>query len=111
MKVRVAAALLLALVACREPQPLPPERAEYAGTWEGDGVRLQITPEGGVTYDRKVGAGNEHVEGNIAGWKGDGFVVGAMTVKTAFEIPTPPEKVNGTWTMTVNGMTVYRLSP
>ena len=84
---------LLLLVGCSEPAPLPPDKAAYAGTWEGDGVRVQITAEGRVIYDHKKGAGNEHIEGPIAGWSGDGFVVGVMTQKTTFEVSAaqPPE--------------------
>ncbi|MBV1858808.1 MAG: hypothetical protein KUG77_10380 [Nannocystaceae bacterium] len=100
-----------AVVACGSPAPLPPEKIGYAGTWEGDGVRLQISADARVSYDRKKGAGNEHTEGPIAGWVGDDFVVGVMTQKTTFAVDTPPHEDAGTWTMVVNGDTVYRLAP
>jgi len=64
-----------------------------------------------VSYDRKKGAGNEHTEGPIAGWVGDDFVVGVMTQKTTFNVDTPPHEDAGTWTMVVNGDTMYRLAP
>lgn len=66
---RAALALVVfGLVACSTPQPLPADKAEFAGVWEGDGVQIAITAEARVTYDRKNGAGNEHIEGPIAGW-------------------------------------------
>lgn len=111
MRGLVLALPLLLLVGCSEPAPLPPEKAEYAGTWEGDGVRVRITAEGRVTYDHKKGAGNEHIEGPIAGWSGDGFVVGVMTQKTSFEVNAAPHEESGTWTMVINGDTVYRIGP
>lgn len=109
-------AIALSLVAlgalgCSNPEPLPPNRAEYAGTWEGDGVRLAITPDSRVSYDHQKGAGNEHIEGPIAGWVDDSFVVGVMTQKTTFDVSQPPHRDGGTWTMVVNGDTVYRLQP
>ncbi len=100
--------LAAGLLACGTPSPLPPDRAEYAGNWEGDGVRLEITLEGRVSYDRRKGAGNEHVAGPIAGWRGDSFVVGVMTQKTTLEVTEAPSEVAGTWTMVVNGDKVYR---
>ena len=102
---------VLLCVACSEPEPLPSDKASYAGMWEGDGVRLEITAEGRVSYDHKKGAGNEHIEGPIAGWVGDGFVVGVMTQKTTFEVSQPPHEESGTWTMVVNDDTVYRIRP
>ena len=102
---------VLLLLGCSEPAPLPPDKASYAGTWEGDGVRIQITAQGRVSYDHKKGAGNEHIEGPIAGWRGDDFVVGVMTQKTSFEVSEAPHQEAGTWTMVINGDTVYRTSP
>ena len=99
-----------AILGCGSPAPLPPEKSEYAGTWEGQGVRLQVTRDANVSYDRKKGAGNEHTEGPIAGWVGDDFVVGVMTQKTTFKVDTPPHEEAGTWTMVVNGDTIYRLA-
>ncbi len=111
MRVLAVVCLFVGLLACGEPAPLPTEKSEFAGQWEGDGVRLQITGEGRVSYDRRKGAGNEHVTGPIAGWQGDSFVVGVMTQKTTFEVSEAPHEVSGTWTMTVNGDTVYRVGP
>lgn len=103
--------LFAAAVACGPPPPLPAEKTDYAGTWEGDGVRLEISGDARVSYDRKKGAGNEHTEGPIAGWVGADFVVGVMTQKATFKVNTPPHKDSGTWTMVVNGDTVYRVAP
>lgn len=102
------AAMMFGLLACSTPQPLPADKAEFAGVWEGDGVRIEITNEGRVTYDRKKGAGNEHVEGPIAGWGEGSFVVGVMTQKTTIAVGQDPHKEGGTWTMVIDGDTVYR---
>lgn len=102
---------ILGLLGCSEPAPLPADKAAYAGQWEGDGVRIQITADGRVSYDRKKGAGNEHIEGPIAGWGDGGFVVGVMTQKTSFDVSQAPRQENGSWTMVINGDTVYRTSP
>ncbi len=102
---------MLAVSACSDPAPLPADKADYAGMWEGDGVRIEITQAARVSYDRRKGAGNEHIEGPIAGWRGDSFVVGVMTQKTTFEVSRPPTEDGGTWTMIVNDDTVYRIGP
>jgi len=106
-----ALAALVVVLGCGTPAPLPADKADYAGMWEGDGVRVEIGADGRVSYDRKKGAGNEHIEGPIAGWSEDGFVVGVMTQKTSFEINEAPHQESGTWTMVINGDTVYRIRP
>ena len=111
MRGSALAVLMFGLLACSTPQPLPAEKAEFAGTWEGDGVRIEITTDGRVTYDRKKGAGNEHIEGPIAGWGEGNFVVGVMTQKTTIDVDEGPHEESGTWTMVINGDTVYRLQP
>ena len=111
MRGSALAVLMFGLLACSTPQPLPADKAEFAGTWEGDGVRIEITTDGRVTYDRKKGAGNEHIEGPIAGWGEGNFVVGVMTQKTTIDVDEGPHEESGTWTMVINGDTVYRLQP
>ncbi len=95
-------------IACNSAEPLPADRADYEGRWRGDGVTLTITAAGHVSYDRAEGKGRVQVDGPIAGWKGDGFVVGVMTMKTAFEVTAPPHEVGGAWMMTVNGDELLR---
>jgi len=97
----------LLLSAC-QAQPLPPDKAEYAGHWRGGGVDLVITAEGRADYTRREGKGTVEVSGPI-GWKGDDFVIVVMVVKTAFDVSEPPHESHGIWQMTVDGVELTRI--
>lgn len=90
-------------------QPLPADKAEFAGHWRGGGIDLVIRPEGHVTYEKIEGKGRVQVEGPLQGWKGNDFVVGVMVVKTTFKVTEPPHEVDGVWTMTIDGVEVTRV--
>jgi hypothetical protein len=109
---RLLSATLLSLVlftsACKG-QPLPADKAEFAGHWRGGGVDLVIRPEGHVTYEKVEGKGRVQVEGPLQGWKGNDFVVGVMVVKTTFKVSEPPHEVDGVWTMTMDGVQLTRV--
>ena len=110
MRRLVSATLLSAvlLVSACQAQPLPPDKAEYAGHWRGGGVDLVIYPEGRIEYEKREGKGTVEVSGPI-GWQGDNFVVAVMVVKTKFEVAAPPHQVDGVWMMTVNGIELTRV--
>lgn len=111
---RLLPAALLSLVlftaACKG-QPLPADKAEFAGHWRGGGVDLVIQPEGHVRYEKAEGKGRVQVEGPLQGWIGDDFVVGVMVVKTTFKVSEPPHEADGVWTMTVDGVELTRVAP
>lgn len=96
------------LVAACKGQPLPPDKADYAGRWRGGGIDLVISPEGRVEYVKQQGKGRTEISGPLQGWQGDSFVVGVMTVKTKFEVTEPPHEVDGAWKMTVDGVELIR---
>jgi hypothetical protein len=106
---RFAAALALVLVAC-SAQPLPADKLDYAGHWRAPGIDLQITAEGRVHYRRSQGAGKVEIEidGPVAGFDGDDFIVGVMVMKTRFDVTAPPKDVGGYWSMTVDGVELTR---
>jgi hypothetical protein len=110
---RLLSATLLAAVlftsACKG-QPLPPDKAEFAGHWRGGGIDLVIRPDGYVTYEKAEGKGRVEVSGPLQGWIGNDFVVGVMVVKTTFKVNEPPHQVDGVWTMTVDGVPVTRVA-
>ncbi|MES2889913.1 MAG: hypothetical protein V4739_18110 [Pseudomonadota bacterium] len=107
---RLGGALLLALPAmlfgCSEP--LPPERAAYAGHWPGDGLSLLITQEGEVNYRRVNGSRSIRIEAPLKSFEGDHFNVGVGAMSTRFDVSQPPRKVGGQWTMVVDGVTLTR---
>jgi hypothetical protein len=107
MKRRLASLMLLLHVGC-SGQPLPADKAAYAGTWEGVGFELTITPDGGCSYRRQSGSGRTEVNGPIRGFEGDDFVVGLPLLHTTFDVTAPPHEVDGQWAMTVDGVELVR---
>lgn len=106
----VRASLLSAalFVSACKGQPLPPDKADYAGRWRGGGIDLVIHAEGRVNYAKVEGKSTKTIEGPLQGWQGDDFVVGVMTVKTKFKVTEPPHEVDGVWKMTVDGVELIR---
>lgn len=109
---RLSVVLLAAvlLVSACEGQPLPPDKAEFAGHWRGGGIDLVIEPQGYVRYEKAEGKGKVQVSGPLQGWQGDDFVVGVMVVKTKFEVDQPPHEVDGVWVMTLDGVELARIA-
>ncbi len=110
---RLISATLLSLVlvasACKG-QPLPADKAEFAGHWRGGGIDLVIQPEGHVSYEKSEGKGHVEVSGPLRGWVGNDFVVGVMVVKTTFKVNTAPHQVDGVWRMTMDGVELTRVA-
>lgn len=104
---RLLLALALVLAAC-SAQPLPVDKADYAGHWRGAGIDLEITLDGRVHYRRSEGAGKVEIDGPVAGFDGDDFIVGVMVMKTRFDVTAPPTNMGAYWTMTVDGVEVTR---
>lgn len=98
--------LTLLLAGCGEP--LPPDRAAYAGTWQGDGVVLHIAAQGRVEYQRVEGNHSRSVSGPIQAFEGDSFSVGIGPLTTLFEVSSTPRENHGVWQMTVDGVVLTR---
>lgn len=109
---RLASATLLSAVlllsACKG-QPLPADKADYAGHWRGGTVNLVIYPEGRVEYVRQEGKSKVEISGPLQGFIDDDFVVGVMVVKTTFDVQEPPHEVDGIWVMNVDGVELTRI--
>tara|TARA_B100001094_G_C18144125_1_gene779617 strand:- start:1483 stop:1824 length:342 start_codon:yes stop_codon:yes gene_type:complete len=83
--------------------PLPQNKRDYAGEWQGDGVYLHITPTGGVEYRKLSGVSKVNITAPLKEFNGDGFVVGFLFLTTTFKVSSPPKKKDGRWIMTVDG--------
>lgn len=96
----VAATVLLA--GCSEP--LPVDRLDYVGLWEGRDMRLEITAAGFVDYRRRREGGNVSIQAPIRRFDGDDFVVGFGPFSTTFKVAAPPRLDGSRWTMVVDGV-------
>jgi len=103
-----ALALLALLVACAEP--LPPARTAYAGQWFADKMRLEITTDGYVSYERRSEHGKTTINAPIQEFVGDDFTVGFGPFRTRFVVSKPPRLDGGVWKMTVDGVEMVRRS-
>lgn len=100
--------LLLAsvcLAAC-DAKPVPADKAEYAGTWEGGGMHLSVTAEGRATFSKDNGA--VKFSGPITQWFEEDFVVGVMVMRRKIDVTAPPHQVDGRWRMSVEGIELTR---
>jgi hypothetical protein len=98
---------ILALAGCAKP--LPPDRMSYAGEWRGAGMRLLITPEGNVEYERSEGSTSKSVNAPLKEFQGDDFIVGVGSLTTKFAVSVPPHQGTDTWEMTVDGVELKRV--
>ena len=108
LAVAVLAWSALFLFACGEP--LPQDKLDYAGEWQGPQVYLLITPAGRCVYERRRDAGNVSIDAPIQRFEGDNFLVGLGPLTTTFVVSKPPAVVDGKWRMTVDGVELTRVS-
>ena len=99
---------LAAIVGC-SGIAVPPDKSDYIGKWEGPGITLVLTADGGVHYVNVTGTGKKEINAPLQAFNGDDFVVGAFGLSTTFRVTQPPRQVDGTWTMVVDGITLTRV--
>jgi hypothetical protein len=102
-------ASLLALALCGCGVPVPEDKLDYVGQWEGDGMWLEITSDGHVEYELQRGSVRKSVSGPLKGFEGPGFVVGVWFIKTTFEVQRPPYREDEAWMMVVDGVKLTRM--
>jgi len=101
-----AIALLALLAACADP--LPPEKVNYAGDWRAQNMRLLITSDGRVQYERRQDQSKTSISAPIQRFEGDNFVVGVGPFNTTFVVAKPPHREGAVWKMTVDGVELVR---
>ena len=102
----VVVALLL-LSACG--QPVPDDKAAYAGEWCARTMRLVITKDGSVSYKRVNGHVTTSVDGPLRRFEGANFVVGIPLLNSTFEVSKPPYQEAEMWKMVVDGVELIRM--
>jgi hypothetical protein len=107
MRIAKLFAALLLLAAC-SGQPLPAEKASYAGDWRASEMRILITPAGHVSYERRAGNSSKSIDAPLKRFEGDNFVVGIGPFDTTFVVSKPPWRDQAVWKMTVDGVELVR---
>jgi hypothetical protein len=100
--------LALGLAACAKP--VPSDKAEYVGEWQGKSMVLLITQDGSVRYKRHKGGGSTSIEAPLKRFDGDNFVVGIGPMSTVFTVSKPPYHDGKDWKMVVDGVELTRTS-
>lgn len=100
----VAAIALLAACA----KPVPAEHRALVGTWEGQGMLLEIAGDGRLAYRRNKAGGNVSLEAPIQEIGPGRITAGVGPLTTEFKLDRAPRLENGAWTMTVDGVVLYR---
>jgi hypothetical protein len=94
-------------------EPLPADKQNYIGRWQGETVTLNISPNGDVDYKQSIIEGsntrNRSVTGPIKSFDGDSFNVGVLGINTTFNVQRPPQQDGGGWTMVLDGELLRRI--
>ena len=107
MRIATLVAALLLVAACGG-KPLPADKASYAGDWRATNMRLVITQEGSVSYERRDGNNSKSINAPLQRFEGDNFVVGVGPLSTTFVVSRPPWRDEARWKMTVDGVELVR---
>jgi hypothetical protein len=99
---------LLALAACS--QPVPVDKRDYIGHWQGEGVLLVIRADGHADYARVRDSRRTSIEGPAHSFTTNGFKIGIGPLSASFRVQSPPKEVGGTWRMTVDGVVLTRVN-
>ena len=100
-------AACLWLVACAHP--VPADYTNYVGHWRGEGTLLVIRADGHADYERVTGKSRLTLEGACHSFTDRGFKIGMGLLSASFEVTHPPQRVDGRWRMTVDGVELTRV--
>jgi hypothetical protein len=88
---------------------VPADKSSYIGKWEGPGMTLMLTTDGGVHYVKLSGGGKKEINAPLQAFEGNDFVVGAFGITTTFRVQKPPYQADGVWKMVVDGVELTRV--
>ena len=108
LKLVLPMCLALLLAACGIE--VPPAKSAYVGQWEADGMSLLITQDGSVSYKRFKKGASTKIDAPLKAFHGDDFDVGIGPMTTTFKVSSPPREIDGSWTMTVDGVELTRVN-
>jgi hypothetical protein len=93
----------LMLGGCKEALvEIPSDKVDYVGKWEGPGVTLVISADGGLAYEYLDTGSKICLVTPLVGFEDNSFDVVAWFV--SFDVTVPPHQENDTWKMVMNGV-------
>lgn len=105
---------VVAALGCTEPPPpgAPLEVSAIAGHWRADGVVLDISDSGNVSYvnERGLSGKTELSGGSVSNLSSTGFDVTAFIITSHFVINAVPTTAGTKTTMTIDGVVLEKLS-
>ncbi len=106
MNVRlIPAILLLTILLSGCGTPVPADKADYVGAWSSPKMRLSISRDGTINYERHRGSTRTAIDnGPLQEFHGNDFSVGVWFISTTFVVSRPPYQEGGRWKMVVDGV-------
>jgi len=91
----------------------PADKKEYIGDWRGEAdggpMKLSISSDGSVNYERKKGSSTKTISGaKITKFDGDDFEVKVLLMSATFKVSKPPYQDGETWKMVVDDVELTR---
>ena len=105
---RALLAIFLACLVAACGQAVPSDKSDYVGEWRAPEMRLVITREGHVEYERRRGGSSTSVNAPLLGFDGDNFSAGLGFLRTTFIVSKPPYREGALWKMVVDGVELTR---
>ncbi len=102
--IRPTLVLATAVILSACGKPLPAEKLAYAGEWTAPEMKLLITKDGSVKYERLEGGATKSLSGPLQGFDGANFSVGIGPMSTTFVVSAAPQTQGDKVTMTVDGV-------
>ena len=91
-----------------QPVPPPAHHAEIVGVWQSSEITLVVGADGLLEHEEHTDGTNRSFNAPILEWSDDGFTAGIGPIKKVFRIDTPPARLEGVWTMSINGTVLTR---
>lgn len=102
----LAAGLLSSAAAWADP--VPADKMDYVGNWQGKDMQLWLSKDGKIKYKRKQEKKDVDLSIELLGFNGNNFDAGWRFMRSTFVVGKPPHREGGKWKMTVDGVELTR---
>ncbi len=97
--------IVLVLTSCDEfkAKPVPEKYASLIGTWEGSGIDLVITADGGISYKKISGSGSSEMTAPIKEMTDDHILIKVLFIRQELKINKLPYSENNQKKVRIDG--------